>query len=79
MHHRAGRLAAPTASTPEAVNMQPQLCHAYAKAALEPDHLSLAALQHALAGHSVWPGQSNFASFTQPIPVRKLCHCVLHF
>lgn len=76
MHHRAGRPAAPTPSTPEAINMQPQLCHAYAKAALEPHHLSVAALQQALAGHNVWPGQASFAPFTQPIPVRKLCQYV---
>ena len=59
--------------------MQPLMCHAYAKAALEPDHLSLAALQQALAGHSVWPGQRSFAPFTQPVPVRQLCPCVLRF
>lgn len=79
MHHRAGRLAAPTPSTPEAINLQPPLCHAYAKPALEPDHLSLAALQQALAGHNVWRGQANFAPFTQPAPVGKLCQLVLHF
>lgn len=73
MHHRAGQHAPHIPSTPEAFDMQSQLCHAYAKAALRPDHPSSASLQHALPGHNVWPGQASLAPVTQPCLVRKLC------
>lgn len=61
MHHRAGQHAAspPTSSALEAIDMQSQLCNAYARAALGPDHLPPAALQHALMECSAWPGQAR--------------------
>ena len=70
MHHRIGQPPAPTSHTPETCEMQSQLCHAYARATLEPDHLSSAALQHALPGRNLWPGQASLAPSTQA--------CLLH-
>ncbi|KAL3139742.1 hypothetical protein ABBQ38_004047 [Trebouxia sp. C0009 RCD-2024] len=63
MHHRVGQHAAPTSAPLQAVHLQSRLCNAYARAAVGPDHLPPAALQHALAG---WPGQASPAHASGP-------------
>ena len=72
MHHRSGQHPAPSPSTlPDPLDFRSQLCNAYARAGLGPDHLPSAALQQSLPTQNVWPGPPSLAPSMEACMV---CH-----